>query len=174
MICWSGSCLASSKVGPNIWTVTWISLSEQVHHSMDSCLSDDTQIFCEHRDNHYGGKMEHVERPKDIWVCPVLKITQCSKTTWHQDFTGVFSFPGFSQTLWQIASLTNCFTASFHCFTKCVLSIPAYFLPVSSIFAFPMSSFFKTWHMLLGQLVWTPLTEAEDSTCEQPWETVIS
>lgn len=42
-----------------------------------------------------GGKMEQGERPKDSWVCPVLNVTQCARTVWHQDFIGVSSHLGF-------------------------------------------------------------------------------
>ena len=57
-----------------------VSLSEQVHHSMDSCSSDDAQIFCKHTDNHYDGKIERGENPKHIWVSPVLAVTQCAES----------------------------------------------------------------------------------------------
>lgn len=82
-----------------------VSLSEQVHHSMDSCSSDDAQIFGKHTDNHYDGKIEQGENPKDIWICPVLAVTQCAERVWHQAFCHVFSHPGFSQTSRWIVSL---------------------------------------------------------------------
>lgn len=42
-----------------------------------------------------GGKVKQGERPKDIWVCPVLSVTRCARTVGHQDLTGVPSHLGF-------------------------------------------------------------------------------
>lgn len=41
------------------------------------------------------GKMEQGERPRDSWVCPILNVTQCARTMWHQDLIGVSCHLGF-------------------------------------------------------------------------------
>lgn len=65
--------MAPSQVGPNVWTVTCISLNKciiQWTHAAQMMHGDSvsTQAVT------VGGKMKQGERPKDIRVCPVLLL----------------------------------------------------------------------------------------------------
>lgn len=57
-------------------------LSEQVYHLMDQCTSDDAWMFWKHTGPHHWWGNEARERPKDIWNCPILNVTQCARTVW--------------------------------------------------------------------------------------------
>lgn len=116
-----------------------------------------------------GGKMEQRERPKDVWVCLVLSVTQCARTVWHWDLTGVSSHWGFPKHFDQIALLSVTANVPYILVVFFSLSIPSS--------TFPSPNLLQDLAHAPWQLSWTPHAEADNSTHEQfgklcPWVTV--
>lgn len=68
----------------NKYIIQWTPATQMMHR--DSVSSEAISIV---------GTRKQGEGPKDIWVCPVLNVTQCARTVWHRYLTGVPSHLGF-------------------------------------------------------------------------------
>lgn len=123
----------------NKYIIQWALATQMMHR--DSVSTEAISI---------GGKTKQGGRPKDIWVLPVLNVTQCARTMWHQALTGVPSHLGFPTV--QLSHVTA--------------HVPYILLLISilSVLSSALSS-----PKLLGDLACAPLADGLSTSCRD-WE----